>query len=108
MSFCPSCKYEYLDKIKICPDCNVKLVDKLDSTVTLSEKDWVVVYTSDAEYEIEMIKDNLESADIEVTVLSQKDRSIPGAGDFSIIKLLVKHEDVDSAVNFINEMNKKS
>jgi hypothetical protein len=29
MPYCPKCREEYQDWVKVCPDCNVALVDKL-------------------------------------------------------------------------------
>jgi hypothetical protein len=109
MPVCPNCKYEYVQGIAICPDCNESLVDisALEHTDELSEADWVLVYMSGLDYEIEMLKDNLESADIEVTVLSQKDSSFPAPGDLSVIKLFVKRDDMRSALNFIQEIKKQ-
>jgi len=51
-----------------------------------------------------MIKDELESAEISATILSQKDSSFPATGDLAVIKLLVKNEDAASAIAFINEL----
>lgn len=98
MPYCPNCRYEYIDGIKICPDCNLPLVPEL------IDEDWVVVYTSDQEYDVQMIKDSLQSADIDATILSQKDSNFPATGDLAVIKLLVKTEDASSAINFINEL----
>lgn len=99
MPFCPNCRYEYLEGVKVCPDCNLPLVPEL------IDEDWVVVYTSDQEYDVQMMKDALESADIDATILSQKDSSFPVTGDLAVIKLLVKTDDASSAINFINELN---
>lgn len=98
MPFCPNCTYEYVEGIKKCPDCGTSLVDEL------IDHDWIVVYTSDQEYDIQMMKDALESADIETNVLSQKDSNFPVTGDLAVIKLLVKSEDVSSAKKFIDEI----
>ena len=98
MPFCPNCRYEYLEGVKICPDCNLPLVPEL------IDEDWVVVYTSDQEYDVQMMKDALESAEIDATILSQKDSSFPVTGDLAVIKLLVKTDDASSAINFINEL----
>jgi len=102
MPFCPNCTYEYVEGVKVCPDCGTELVPEL------VDHDWVVVYTSDQEYDIKMMKDALESAEIETTVLSQRDSNFPVTGDLAIIKLLVKTEDVSSAMNFINEIKNTS
>lgn len=98
MPFCPNCTYEYIEGIKVCPDCGTELVTELIN------QDWVVVYTSDQEYDIQMMRDALESAEIATNVLSQRDSSFPVTGDLALIKLLVKSDDVSSAMNFINEI----
>lgn len=103
MPYCPNCKYEYVDGTATCPDCGETLVDYLPEEVVLSEDDWQVVYTSSFDYEVEMLKDNLESAGISANILSQRDSNFPAPGDLSVIKLLVKKEDVESALSFIEE-----
>ena len=110
MPVCPNCNYEYVEGVTICPDCNVKLVDEIElkEYEKLSENDWVLIYTSFDEVEIDMIKDNLESAGMETTVISQKDRSFPVPGDLSPIKLLVRKSDLQPALNFIEDLLKKS
>ncbi len=100
MPFCPNCTYEYKEGVKICPDCGTPLVKEL------IDHEWVVVYTSDQEYDVQMVKDALESAEIEATILSQKDSNFPVTGDLAVIKLLVKSEDAASALTFIKELNK--
>jgi len=108
MAVCPNCKYEYVEGVTYCPDCGVALVDesRLGGTKPeeWTEKDWEVVYTSSQEYEIEMIKDNLDSAGIAAQILSQKDRNFPAPGELSVVKLLVRKEDVPAALNFIQRI----
>lgn len=106
MPVCPNCKYEYVSGIKKCPDCGAELVDELPKEIILNEADWIVVYTTSLDYEAEMLKGNLESAGISAMILSQKDSSFPTPGDLSIIKLLVKKEDAESAIAFLDEFKK--
>ena len=98
MPVCPNCRYEYVEGIKVCPDCGETLVDEL------TESEWIIVYTSDKEYEIQMIKDELESAGLNATVLSQKDSNFPATGDLAVIKLLVLKDDAEAVINFINDL----
>ena len=108
MPVCPNCDYEYVEGITFCPDCGAQLNDdlKIQEREELTQGDWKVVYTSNNEYEVEMIKDNLEGAGIQVTILSHKDRNFPTPGNFSQIKLLVRESDVDDAVDYIERTKK--
>ena len=109
MPVCPNCNYEYVEGIVICPDCNMPLVDasELENYPELSEDDWVLVYSSFNFIEVDMLKENLESAGIAATVLSQKDSSFPAPGDLSVVKLMVKKSDVQPALEFIEEIKKR-
>lgn len=106
MPVCPNCEYEYIEGIVICPDCNTPLVNSigLNKYPELSEEDWVLVYTSFSEIDVDMLKENLESAGIAASVLSQKDSSFPAPGDLSVVKLMVKKSDVQSALEFVQEV----
>ena len=106
MPVCPDCTYEYVEGIAICPDCNSPLVEEndLQKFEELSEADWVLVYTSGDELEIVMLKGLLESAGLKVNVLSQKDHNLPVPGDLSVVKLLVRKNDVKSALTYIQSI----
>ena len=106
MPVCPNCTYEYVEGIAICPDCNSPLVDEsaLQKFDELNEADWVLVYTSGDELEIGMLKGLLESAGLKVNVLSQKDHNLPVPGDLSVVKLLVRKNDVKSAITYIQDV----
>ena len=108
MPICPNCKYEYIEGILICPDCNVALVDELKNFNELSEDEWVLVYTSFSVIDVEMLKENLESAGMSASILSQKDSSFPVPGDLSKVKLFVKKADVSEALEFIQTVKSKS
>ena len=104
---CPECKKEYPEGISICPDCNVSLVESITSAGENEIEDWVIVYTTDAEYEAEMLKANIESAGIEARILGQKDQSFPAVGDLSVIKILVQEKDAEDAKAIINDINNR-
>ncbi len=110
MPICPNCDYEYVKGITICPDCGAPLVDEkyFVKPEDWTEENWEVIYTSDKEYEIEMMRDNLEGAGIPATILSQKDRNFPAPGDFSVVKLLVHKEDMNNAIGFIEQIKNQS
>jgi len=106
MPVCPNCTYEYVEGIAICPDCNSPLVEEndLQKFEELSEADWILVYTSGDELEIGMLKGLLESAGLKVNILSQKDHNLPVPGDLSVVKLLVRKNDVKSALTYIQDV----
>lgn len=110
MPICPNCDYEYVEGVTFCPDCGIPLVDddKITKPEDWTEENWEVVYTSGLEYEVEMIKHNLEGAGITAVVLSQMDRNFPAPGDFSVVKLLVHKEDVPEVLNFIQKIKSES
>ncbi|MHB9013522.1 MAG: hypothetical protein ACYC49_15020 [Ignavibacteriaceae bacterium] len=109
MPVCPNCSYEYIEGITICPDCGINLVDEKSfvKPEEWTEQNWEVVFTSDLEYEAEMMKDNLEGAGIHSAILSQADRNFPAPGDLSVVKLLVPKKDVLAALNFIEQFKNR-
>ncbi len=105
---CPNCEYEYTESISECPDCGVKLVTKEEFEGNLvHHSDWIVVYTTNERYKADMYKANLEGADIEATILGQKDRNYPTVGDLAVVKILVKKSDAESALEIIEDINSK-
>ncbi len=106
MPVCPNCEYEYVDGVTICPDCGEQLVEDkyFNKPEDWTEDDWVVIYTSSQEYDVEMLRDNLESAGIEAAMLSQKDRNFPTLGDLGVVKLLVRKENVNTAIEYIQKV----
>jgi len=103
---CPKCEYQYVDLMTECPDCKEDLIPVKDFEGNLTNpEDYVVVYTTDVMYEVEMLKANLEGADIFAKILTQKDSSFPIPGNFSLIRLLVLKENAHTAVEIINDIN---
>jgi hypothetical protein len=110
MPVCPNCEYEYVEGVTICPDCGTPLVEDefFIKPEDWTEDNWEVVFTSSQEYEVEMLKNNLDGAGITSAILSQKDRNFPAPGDFSVVKLLVNKQDVSAALRFIQQIRSET
>ncbi|MCF8240685.1 MAG: zinc-ribbon domain-containing protein [Melioribacteraceae bacterium] len=102
---CPKCEYEYIDGVTVCPDCGAELIPKSDFEGNLvHHDDWIIIHTTDHEYIAENYKANLAGANIESTILSQKDHNFPTVGDFSVIKLMVKKSDAEEAMRILQDI----
>ncbi len=103
---CPKCEYEYVESTKVCPDCQTELipVDEFEGNL-VHPSDWVIIYSCEKIYEAEMLKSNVDGANIETLVLNQKDRSLPLEGDLSIIKVLVKKSDIEEALSILEDID---
>ena len=104
---CPSCEAEYVDGVLVCSDCEMDLItlEEFESNL-VHHDDWTSVYSTDAMYEAEMLKANLLGANIDSIILSQKDKNFPASGDLSVIKLMVKKEDVEESKKIIADIIK--
>jgi hypothetical protein len=103
---CPNCEYEYVDGVKTCADCGADLipVEEFEGNL-VHPKDWVIIYTCDNPIEADMLKANLQGAEIESIIISQKDRNYPSVGDLSVVKLLTKKSDAEEAQAIIQDIN---
>jgi len=107
MPICPNCESEYKEGVTVCPDCGQDLISKSDFNEGLiNPEDWEIILTCSEEYEAEMVKANLEGAGINSLIIPQKDRNFPSVGDFSIIKLAVKKDDLETARQILDDINK--
>jgi hypothetical protein len=109
---CPKCGSEYVDGIFECADCLVKLIPAEDyvreDDLEISLDDWKEIFSTVDPIEIEMVKANLKGAGIESVSLSKVDRtklSVFYTGSASI-KLYVKEENVETAKQIIDDINK--
>jgi predicted negative regulator of RcsB-dependent stress response len=78
------------------------LVEKLTEEEHFSSADYALVYEASNLIEAQMIKANLESAEIESYILNQQDRNYPGVGDMTVVKVFVRVKDASEALDFLN------
>lgn len=109
MPICPKCEYEYVDGISVCPDCGETLIDEASFKEHLIEpEDWEVVYTCEQSYEAEMLKANLDGAGIESLIMPITDRNFPSPGNFLVVKLFVRKNQLQEAAQIIQDINYKN
>ncbi len=102
---CPNCEYEYVEGKTTCPDCGEKLIPLEEfNDGLIKPEDWVTIYTCSQTYEADMLKANLEGADIKSLILVQQDTSFPTPGDLSVVKLKVKKTDQEEARSIVEDI----
>ena len=103
---CPNCNNKYVDSIEECPYCGsgVTAQNKFEDDL-VTQKDLVIIHTTDENYKAEMYKANLEGAKIETHVLNLSDRSFPTNAEFRDVKILVRKEEAERALEIINDID---
>jgi hypothetical protein len=88
MPFCPECRDEFEDRVKVCPDCRVPLVDKLppEPEEMLREGDLVLLASAPNEIEAELWKGILEDNGIHSMI------KVPGSLNIYMPSIALKHE----------------
>lgn len=103
MPFCPKCRYEYREGIKICPDCEVKLVAELPKP-SLTESELVVVASFMAAADAQMARLKLQASGIRSIVTGDVARGYVAATLIEAnVKLLVCAEDASHARKILTE-----
>lgn len=108
MPFCPNCNKEFEPSIKNCSGCGGELIASPEVELSWNENDFTLLTVCTQMYEAEIIKANLESADIEAIVLCQQDSNYPFLGNASAIKIFVRKEDEASAREYLENINQQS
>ena len=93
----------------VCADCAVEQNNRLfcnqDEHIKVAEN-WVVVFTTNLEYEAEMVRANLEGAGIPCLVFSQRDHAYGVAiGDMAIVNVMVQKENLKEAKEYLDQLD---
>lgn len=132
--FCPHCGYLQVDLLEddeeimcekhnsveaigicvicskpICGDCAIERNGKLfcdnDEHIKMAE-DWAIVFTTNTEYEAEMIKANLEGGGIPCMIFSQRDHAyFIAIGDMAVVNVMVPKKRFDEAEEYLKKMD---
>jgi hypothetical protein len=93
----------------ICSDCAVERNNRLfcdnDEHIKVAE-DWAVVFTTNTEYEAEMIKANLEGGGMPCMIFSQRDHAyFITIGDMAVVNVMVPKNRLDEAQDYLKKMD---
>ena len=91
----------------ICKECAIEVDGKIyckEGNHKQYKEEWSIVYTTQYEYEAEMLKANLESAGIPCVVFSTKDHTYFMTVGFGIVKVLVPKDKKDIALKIIEDL----
>jgi len=110
MSYCPECKYEFEEDVKICPDCKTELIGKVEELHEVDSK-WVSLVKLNSSIMADMLKEALEENG--VTCLEKSDMlhsafaiestSIAGGN----LEILVSSEHIEKAKNILEQLSSK-
>lgn len=97
----------------LCPECKIALLEEeeseaLERAISELQAEWVHIYTTNTEIDAEMLKDNLESADIPVHLLLQIDTTRQFTiGGLAIAKIFVRSNDAEDALAIIRDIERR-
>ena len=63
MSYCPDCKYNFIDEINVCPDCKKELVDKIPEKHEV-KVEWISLIKVTSSVMADMLKGTMEENEI--------------------------------------------
>ncbi len=110
MSYCPKCKYEFEDKVKVCPDCNIELLEHIPEDHTANEK-LVRLTKLNSAVKADMVKEALEENDIFCLEKSDMFHSAFATENTAFaggeVEIFVVEEKLTKAQNVLNQLNER-
>ena len=102
--FCPKCKHEYVEGIKVCPECNVDLVHELPDKMNIDTSPnlkIVTAFCSSNPGTVAIAKSILESENIQYKVKNEFMQVVYGIGNTAPAEIQVKEEDKEKAQSLL-------
>ena len=111
MPFCPKCRYEYVEGVKVCPDCDAELVDKLEEIEEDKPKETSGELVTVAEFafpiEAQMAKLKLESEGIPCFIANEILSRLDGPiFEYYPVKVQVVEEYAERAAKILRSEHK--
>jgi len=99
--YCPSCRSEYIEGVKMCKECDVALVEEMPPEPRLEYQEQAGVFSSTSPSLVAMAQSILESAGIESFI---KDASLANLLDMNIVELQVAVENEEDARKLLEDL----
>jgi len=99
MPFCPSCRAEYTDDMRVCADCGVPLVDALPRPEPAPDLRLVDVFRAHGEVEAQLVRSLLEANGIDCMLTGEAVRITHGftVDGLAEVRVRVREEDAAAA-----------
>lgn len=99
--FCPKCKAEYVDGVKVCADCGCDLVDKLKGEEEFQE--YVTIAETTNRFSIPIAKSILDAEGIHYFINGEFLNSYIGVG--SLVQIQVPFEEAEDAKALLKDLD---
>ena len=110
MSYCPKCRYEFEDDVKICLDCEMELMEGKPVEQEVKRK-WVSLEKMTSSVLADMLKEALEENDIYCLEKSDMFHSAFAMEATSIaggtVEILVPADQINKAKNILEQINNR-
>ncbi len=103
MPFCPQCRTEYVEGVEVCPECDVALTHELPPAGPVPEVDFVVLTEGQTEVVINVLRAELEAANIPSYVSGDTLESLKVVPGYDA-KVFVPKQHLELAREILNEI----